>query len=324
MGCEGVQKKAIEDNLLNILENNFSEDIFNLIKKQVFPSKRIRSYFLYLLSKDSINNEMFDKLAVSFELFHQATLIFDDVIDDDDVRDGGRITLHKILKGGVSGSGKADHIATGLTLLAEKELIKLNDFYILNDFNEMRIMMFKSQLIDVGLSKKDDNTTHINCLLNDSYGKTSRFMETIFSITSIKLNESEVKINDLKRLGKNIGILYQIGDDICDIDNGSTSKTLSLTYQLAYLLDHEYLLAKKELEIIKSVFGKKVMNQKNASSINSLFKTHREKISESAFIVFKESFDFITKSESINIETKNNILEVLKKVTNQNYWNYKI
>lgn len=318
------EKKIIENLMLEIIAINTDVQIENILKKQIFPSKRIRSYFLYNLCKDVLDKNDFYTISVAIELFHQSTLIFDDVIDDTDIRDGGRIGLHNNLGGGVTGSGKADHIATILMLVAEKQLKELNDLGIFEEFIKMRLKMFKAQLVDVFVIKKSKNISHIDWMLNESYKKTSSFMEFPFFIYGIKLNKNCKNLNDLKIIGKNIGILYQIGDDLFDIDDGIKKGTLALTWSLAYILDNEKILNNDEKKFINKILKLKYLDEKDAKKLNFIYIKNRGEIESFSKKYFERYFLEIKNSNQIDLDTKNIIINLLQKVIDSKYWQYKV
>lgn len=316
------QKKIeIEKKMLSSLSNNISEGIKQVLEIQIFPSKRIRSYILNLLCGDTLTENEFYKISTAIELFHQATLIFDDVLDDTDIRDGNRVALHNRFGNDNPTSGKANHLAIILMILAEKELIENGNIDIISEFNTMRTKMFKAQLADVFFVEKPKNISYLDWLLNESYQKTSSFMEFPFFVYAKSVNSSAEEINKLKELGKSIGILYQIGDDLFDIDEGVKKGTLALTYPLAYFLDNLNFLEKSERNFIEKIFEKKYLSEDNSKKITSLYRKHQEMIVKSSREYFEKNFKFIEYS-NISKDIKTKIVNLLGKVINPSYWRY--
>lgn len=315
------KKHEIEKRMLSSLSNNASEEIKGVLEAQIFPSKRIRSYILNLLCGDILTQDEFYKISTAIELFHQATLIFDDILDDTDIRDGNRITLHNRLGNNNSAAGKANHLAISLVLLAEKELIENDNIDVIEEFNKMRLKMFKAQLADVFFVEKPKNTSYLNWLLNESYKKTSSFMEFPFFVYAKSINSSTEEINKLKELGKSIGILYQIGDDLFDIDEGVKKGTLALTYPLAYFLDNLNFLGKAERAFIGKILEKNYLNENDSKKTTSLYRKYQEKIVKSSKEYFEKYFKVIENS-NISKDIKNKIVNLLEKVVNPSYWRY--
>lgn len=315
------KKHEIEKRMLSSLSNNASEEIKGVLEAQIFPSKRIRSYILNLLCGDILTQDEFYKISTAIELFHQATLIFDDILDDTDIRDGNRITLHNRLGNNNSAAGKANHLAISLVLLAEKELIENDNIDVIEEFNKMRLKMFKAQLADVFFVEKPKNTSYLNWLLNESYKKTSSFMEFPFFVYAKSINSSTEEINKFKELGKSIGILYQIGDDLFDIDEGVKKGTLALTYPLAYFLDNLNFLGKAERAFIGKILEKNYLNENDSKKITALYRKYQEKIVKSSKEYFEKYFKVIENS-NISKDIKNKIVNLLEKVINPSYWRY--
>lgn len=312
------EKKEIEKRLLSSISFSTDKKITKILKNQIFPSKRIRSYILHLLCKDVLSDSEFYKIATSIELFQQSTLIFDDVIDDTPIRDGNRITLQNNLWS----SGKADHLAAILMLLSEKELIELGNINYINEFNRIKLEMFNSQLIDIFLVGKPKNISYIDWLLNSSYKKTSSFMSFPFFVHAKNVNSSQKEIENHKRVGESIWILYQIGDDLFDVEDGIKTWTLALTYPLAYILDNLYLLNQKEKKIIEKLLEIKHLDESDSKLLTGLFRKYKDEINNSSNKYFDKYLKVIQKSQ-ISDEIKSKIIDLLKKVINPLYWQYK-
>ncbi len=316
------QKKIeIEKKMLSSLSSNIPEEIKHVLEAQIFPSKRIRSYMLSLLCGDILTQDEFYKISTAIELFHQATLIFDDILDDTDIRDGNRIALHNKLGNNNSAAGKANYLAGILMILAEKELIENSNIDIVSEFNIMRIEMLKAQLADVFFVEKPQKTSYLNWLLNESYKKTSSFMEFPFFVYAKSINSSTEEINKLKELGKSIGILYQIGDDLFDIDEGVKKGTLALTYPLAYFLDNLTFLEKNERSFIEKILEEKYLNENDSLKITSLYRKYKEIIVKSSKAYFEKYFKIIENS-NVPKDIKKEIVNLLGKVINPSYWRY--
>ena len=183
--------------------------------------------------------------------------------------------------------------------------------------------MFKSQLIDTFVVEKPDNISYINWLLTESYKKTSFFMAFPFFIYAVKSNKKEDEIESLKDVGKNIGILYQTGDDLFDMNDDIKTGTLALTYPLAYIMDNEEILNNEEIKFIKKILEIKFLDTKNAKNLNSIYIKHKDVINDSAKDYFNEYFEKIKNSDQINSNIKDIIIELLQKIINPGFWQYR-
>lgn len=321
---ESDKKKNIEKLMIEKI-GNISQEVSDILETQIFPSKRIRSYILHILCKDKLDEVDYCTISTAIELFQQATLILDDVIDNSETRDGNRICLHKRFGNTIGDAGKADHIANILMILAEEELLKIKNVKIIQAFTQIRLEMFKAQLADTFVIKKPRNVSYIEWLLNGSYKKTSSFMKFPFSIYSIKTNISKKESKKLEKIGENIGILYQIGDDLFDIENGIKPGSIALTYPLAYLLDkiEKGLLHNEERIFIESLIEKGNINNIEALKLTEIFRDKKEEIINSA----KKHFHEYNKAIELDLfkhpEVKKNIADLLNKILNTKYWEYK-
>jgi len=317
-----VWKREIERRMLHIV-NGLQPEIKSVLEKQIFPSKRVRSYFLHILCEKHLTQEEYYRISVAIELFHQATLIIDDVIDSTTTRDGGRTALHYKLGNNISGAGKADHIAIILMLLAEQQIELIGNPEISHEFTSMRIDMFKAQLADTFVVSKPMQVSYTDWLLNESYKKTSAFMRFPFFVYGLKSDKSSNEIEELEQIGESIGILYQIGDDIFDIDNGIKPGTLALTYPLAFLLDNFYLLTTIEQEFLNSVFEVKQLGVEESEQLRDIYLKYKTQILKSVSQHFKKYYSIIHNSSVIDDNVKDSITKLLDKVVNSGYWEYK-
>ena len=319
-------KQKIEEEMLCFLNKFEDKKIRNIISKQIFPSKRIRSYFLFLLCGDQIDKNDFIKVATAIELYHQATLIFDDIIDNDNMRDGNRVALHKQFNGSDTyGDGVASHIALFLIILADMQLLSLKNIKtksVLEIFNKTKLTMLNSQFADTMTAKKPKNKNYMKWLINDSYQKTSNFIEFPFKMYCLINDMSIMQSKKVISFGTNLGIIYQIGDDLFDIENGIKSGTLALTYPLVFLLDNKTVMKKDEIKILDYILKTRFLNRKIKKDLTLLFKKYAKKINESAYIEIEKRKLAMSKV-SLNKEIKNEMMHLLDFIKESSYWKYK-
>jgi geranylgeranyl pyrophosphate synthase len=271
-----------------------------------------------------LSEEEFYYLANAIKLFHQATLIYDDVLDNSDFRDGNRITLHnKFGEKNISSCGKADHLASILVICSEKELNKLNDLDLIKRFADFKLELFKAQLVDTFVIKKPKNLSYLEWLIKYSYRKTNAFFEFIFSIYATRSNKRNEDLEETKKIGKIMGILYQIGDDLFEIDNGVNYNTTSLTYNLSYLLDNKKLLNREENNFLKNFIKNNSFSDEEFKKLNEIMKKYEDKIVLSAQKRFKEYLEIIQKTNQINDFIKEEIIDFSNRLLDSKYWNYK-
>ena len=176
------------------------------------PGKRLRPVIVLFLGdlfknnkKDSING------ALGVELLHNFTLVHDDIMDEDDLRHNV-VTIHKKWDNAhavLSGDGLG---ALGPIFIGK---IKKNTLKILIRYNEVILEICEGQAYDMEFEKKD--FVSVNDYLLMSAKKTGSLFELCFEISSLISDKYEKYLKNLKDLGRNLGIIFQIQDDILEL-----------------------------------------------------------------------------------------------------------
>jgi geranylgeranyl diphosphate synthase, type II len=208
------EKKVIEKKLLNSVKNRTP---FSLYKPAYYTlqsgGKRLRP-LLVLFSVHAAGGR-FSKAynaAVAVELLHNFTLVHDDIMDNAEKR-RGRLTLHKKYDTNSA-------ILTGDSLLsvAYESLLKDcngNSKKILNSFTQGLVEVCEGQ----GLDKEFETKTNValkEYILMISK-KTAALSEMCCKIGGLLAGASTAKVNALAGYGRNVGIAFQIQDDLLDV-----------------------------------------------------------------------------------------------------------
>ncbi|HEB37641.1 MAG TPA: hypothetical protein ENI14_03155, partial [Thermoplasmatales archaeon] len=185
--------------------------------------------------------------AVGIELAHSASLVHDDIIDEDNER-RGKPSLH-VKKGlGVA-------ILTGHRMINEAFRIALkhgkrNAFIFLDTWNET----LEGELKDVEITSKlieYIKRGDLRKLYNEYFKvidlKTASLFSAACRAGAIEANAPEDLIEILAKYGKEVGISYQLADDLVDIISGKFDEGLVLPLVRLY--------KGKESEIAKIVEG---------------------------------------------------------------------
>ena len=174
--------------------------------------KRIRP-ILTLLTCDIFNDNHKDALdaALAVEVFHNFSLVHDDIMDEAPIRRGNQ-TVHKkwdlstaILSGDV------------MLILAYQlfENYSGDTFVSLAElFSKTAIEVWEGQQMDIDFSKKADVSA-------DEYLKMIEFKTAVLIGASMKMGAivagaSEKDQNNIYEFGKNLGLAFQIQDDFLD------------------------------------------------------------------------------------------------------------
>ena len=175
--------------------------------------KRIRPLFLllaYNLYRDDIEKAY--SAAAGIEMFHNYTLLHDDLMDRSEMR-RGKQTVYKIW-------GDNAAILTGdvMTALAFQYVSNVDDQHlrdVLTTFNTMAIEVCEGQQWDIDFEKRDDVTE--NDYIEMIRLKTSVLLAASFKIGAILGGASSSDAQYLYSFGEKVGLAFQLQDDLLDV-----------------------------------------------------------------------------------------------------------
>lgn len=186
--------------------------------------KRLRP-LLVLLSAQAVGGQFKHvyNAAAAVEMLHNFTLVHDDIMDNANKR-RGRLTLHK----------KYD---SNTAILVGDSLLSVAYEYLLKDCNgnaKEVLSAFTKGLVDVceGQSMDTDFELKKNVSIKEYIlmitKKTAAMAEMCCKIGATIGGGNRAKINALSNYGKNLGIAFQIHDDLLDIsaDEKEFGKTI--------------------------------------------------------------------------------------------------
>lgn len=187
--------------------------ILSLGGKRVRPALALMSYNLY---KDDIKKAMPTALAV--EVFHNFTLLHDDLMDRADMR-RGKPTVH--LKWSDNSA-----ILSGDAMLIEayKEIAKVDSIHLpkcLEIFSKTATEICCGQQLDMEFEKRLDVT--IAEYLEMIRLKTAVLLGGALQLGAIVADASEEDIKNLYNFGNDIGLAFQLMDDLLDVYGDSAT-----------------------------------------------------------------------------------------------------
>lgn len=195
---------------------HFPDEPFNLYEPAEYflgiGGKRIRPVLLLMA------HELFEEIhedtwhaADALELFHNFTLLHDDVMDDSNVRRGQQ-TVHKrndvntaILSGDAMLIKAYDYI---------NKITKDKQAHILSMFNKTALEVCEGQQYDMDFEKRNDVT--IEEYLHMITLKTSVLLACSLYLGGYLGGASAYNTHQLYEFGKYLGIAFQIQDDYLD------------------------------------------------------------------------------------------------------------
>jgi octaprenyl-diphosphate synthase len=205
--------RKIDEKIESIISPNFINKIAQNI---AFGGKRIRPTILILISKmlGGRHEESFLKSAIAIELIHLASLLHDDVIDEGKQRHGKQ-TAHILL-------GNQQVILGGDYLFAEsfKIVAETENIQVIKAIARVSGILASGELLQ--LQAKITHETSLENYFEIIYKKTASLFEASTGIASIIQGNSSP---DAFEFGKNIGMTFQIIDDIIDYTSKETGKT---------------------------------------------------------------------------------------------------
>ncbi len=185
--------------------------IVDLIAKYIVKQKgkKIRPLLVLLSSKVSGGvTERSYRGAILVELLHTATLVHDDVVDSAEKR-RGLPSINAIWKNKVAVLMGDYLLSRGLLIAVEN-----NDFDFLKVITNTVKRMSEGELLQINKTRKlnIDEETYFR-IISD---KTASLLSTCCEIGAASATNDESKIELMSRFGENLGIAFQIRDDILD------------------------------------------------------------------------------------------------------------
>jgi len=234
--------------------------------------KRLRPILVILTSRlhnHNSNGQVLDsrnlKAAAIMELLHTATLVHDDVVDGSDQRRGAP-SVNSIWKNKVS--VLFGDFLFSKSLLAMLSLRSLRAYEIISETAER---MSQGELL--GVERNKDYWMEEEVYFRLISDKTASLLAAACQIGAVSSSENEEDITAMRQFGENLGIAFQIRDDLLDIlgKEKKTGKPLGndirdnkVTLPLIHALRHA---PKKEARrIIRKI--KKKVNKQELREIN--------------------------------------------------------
>ena len=204
--------KKIDTALNNELELYLESEFMEPLKYAVDGGKRIRPIIL-LLANECVGKIDEDTLsgACAIEFLHTESVIHDDIIDNETKR-RQKDPFH--IKFGYNTSVLTGDFVLGLILNISS---RLNNPRITKDLATAAMLMSEGEAIE-GLLEESEDVTFDDYVKVIEY-KTATAFEMAAKLGAIIGNGSEEEIQSLAEYGKNIGIAYQIRDDLLDWKN---------------------------------------------------------------------------------------------------------
>lgn len=237
--------------------------ILNYILRR--KGKQMRPLLVFLTAK--LNGEISEStfIAATFiELLHTASLVHDDVVDDARERRGA-LSINALWNSKIAVLVGDYMLSKGLLVSVEK-----NRYDMLEIVSEAVKSMSEGELLQIQKARK------LNIKEDDYFriirSKTAALLSACTATGARSVTDDTETIQLMKDLGENIGIAFQIRDDILDYEgNGMTGKASGndikekkITLPLIHALEHSSTYQRKH---ILGIVGNKKKTRSDISEV---------------------------------------------------------
>ena len=207
--CKDLVEKEIENLNLNTEPNELYQPIEYILS---LSGKRIRPALLLMacnIFSDKIDDAIHPALAI--EIFHNFTLLHDDIMDSAVLR-RNKPTVH------VKWDSNVAILSGDAMMIKAFELVtkskNKNSHQLINEFNKVALEVCEGQQFDMNFEKRTDVSV-------DEYLNMIRLKTSVLIASSLKMGAilGNAKENDQQLIydfGLNLGLGFQLQDDLLD------------------------------------------------------------------------------------------------------------
>ena len=262
-----TELRLVED----LIKSDFvKEKTVSDLYSHIFKSKgkKLRARLCLISSSRNKNIKLSNRIkhAAIIELLHTATLVHDDVVDNSPTRRGIKsvnniwTNAHGVLIG--------DYIYSKAFIY----MVDIGNNKILKELSNATNDISQGELIQ--LDAINNLNISLNKLKKISYFKTGRLFEAAAKTGAILINANDSYVENIGDCAKNLGILFQIKDDMLDYSLKSEIgkpifqdiKEGKVTYPFFYAYKNSSSNEKKQL---RRILGNNKINQKETAKLIS-------------------------------------------------------
>lgn len=239
--------KAFLDQVQSLIETKIRSNTEGKLQEMALyqaqnPGKKLRSQLIYHLA-NSLGAEDFSKIglwAASNELMHEATLIHDDIQDQDHIRRGQDSLWKKF------GLAQAINVGDFLLLLSLKPLTQIGHIKLIEEQINTSFKLALGQAEEISQKETTNLQDHfyINCIEKKT---ASLFSNLAIGVCEI-LNLSDLNKAEMSEVFLKLGCIFQMQDDILDLygDKGRKSCGCDIKEGKISFLIHTHILHNPE------------------------------------------------------------------------------
>lgn len=150
--------------------------------------------------------------AAAIEILHNFTLVHDDIMDNADTR-RGRATVHKKWDANIAILAGDEMIGLAYKLLTKTKSDRINEIF--DCFTDGIIEVCEGQSYDKEFESKENVSLDEYLMMIGK--KTSKLLETCAVVGALIANANEEQINSMREYALNLGLAFQIQDDLLDV-----------------------------------------------------------------------------------------------------------
>lgn len=242
--------------------------ILSLGGKRIRPLLTLMSANLFL---DNVDIAI--KTAIGIEIFHNFTLLHDDLMDKSDLR-RGKETVHKKWNSNTAILSGDAMLIEAYKYISDTKLEFLPEVLAL--FNKTAMEVCKGQQFDMDFEKRNDVTV-------EEYIEMIRLKTAVLLACSLKMGAllSDASHEDATQLydfGINIGLAFQLKDDLLDVygDTEKFGKAIGgdiLNNKKTFLLIKAYELSNEQQknELDRWVFAKQYKDEEKIYAVKNIY-----------------------------------------------------
>ncbi len=260
-------------------------------------------------------------VAAAIELFHNFTLIHDDIEDHDEYR------RHKKTVWKIWGIEQAINTGDAMFILAQRAAISNRQsaissekrLQVIETLNQTFLKIIEGQYLDIGFERKMDVTVDEYIEMNTM--KTAELISGACKAGAILSTDDQEMIKNWGNFGLNFGLAYQIYDDVCSIwekventgkkkagDIRKKKKTLPILYA-------SEKLEQKDKEKIIEIYKKDDLNDADINEVIELLdKVDAKKYTMDIIIGYKKKALDILKKIKIDKNNKKEISKLIEEL----------
>ena len=228
--------------------------------------KQMRPLFVFLSAKvcGGVTDSTYNAASL-IELLHTATLVHDDVVDDANLR-RGVFSINALWKNKIA-------VLVGDFLLSKGLLLSVDngEFEMLKLVSEAVKEMSEGELLQIEKARKLDITEDV--YYDVIRQKTASLIAACCATGARSAGVDELTVSKMKKFGENVGMAFQIKDDIFDYGTGDDiGKPTGIDI-------------KERKMTLPLIYTMNVVDRKVKRRIKNIIKNHNEDLEQVGFVV---------------------------------------